>query len=160
MHIERELLNLGENISVALAPILVPVEELLRDPRDLQLLDTADERLNAGHPETAVVLAQTAVEVMADWALRVALRLSMPEGAVEPLLNVLPDRTFMDRRTRTVWTSLTGDVLSEMETWKSYHGHVERRNRVAPAGFQPTEEDARASIDVCERLVIHLQNVI
>jgi hypothetical protein len=84
MDIERELVDVGDSISVSLPPILVPIEELLRDPRDLQLLDTADELLSAGHPETAVVLAQTAVEVMADSALRVALRLSMPEGAFEP----------------------------------------------------------------------------
>jgi hypothetical protein len=141
-------------------PIVLPIDELYRDPRDLDLLSTAGEVLRAGHPETAVVVAQTAVERVADWALRMALRMTLPEGAVEPLLNVVPDRIFMDRRTGAIWTSLTGDVLTEKKPWKEYHELIERRNRVVHTGFRPTDEDARTSIRVCQGLVFHLETVI
>ncbi len=45
----------------------------------------------------------------------------------------------MSRHTRAIWAALTDDSIKELPVWKEYHAHVERRNRVAHAGFQPTD---------------------
>ncbi len=160
MDLERRLRLLADGVEITLPPLVVPTGEMWAEPRDLELLSTASMSLDEGHTEAAVVLAQTVVEVTAEWALRLALRATVPEGTVDSLFSVVPDRSFMDRRTRAVWTALTGDVLSELPEWKRYHAHIERRNRVAHSGFRPTEEDARASISVCHKLSAHLETVI
>ena len=51
---------------------------------------------------------------------------------VNPVLELVPDFSFMDRRTRNFWLHLTGTKITEpADVWKPYHEHVERRNLVA-----------------------------
>jgi hypothetical protein len=67
MAIEPELADVGEGIEVTLPPFVIPNDEFQRPSgrRDLQMLDKADELLRDGHPDSAVVVAQTATEVVA-----------------------------------------------------------------------------------------------
>ncbi len=85
----------GGSFLIGVAPFPVVFDEFWdRDSsRDLALFGVARELVDDGHNEAAVAVAQTALEISADWAFRMALRISVPEAVVDPFLNVIPDRT-------------------------------------------------------------------
>ena len=128
---------------------------------ELDLLVTAASLVDGEHTAAGIVVVQTTLEVMVDWALRMALRISVPAGAVDPLLKVVPDRTSMSQHTRAVWLALTGDNnITGAPYWKEYHAHVELRNRVVHAGFTPPKGDGYASLATCFKLITHLGEVV
>ena len=78
----------------------------------------------------AVLLAQAGVELRArDAFIGLIAQVLTP---VNPVLDLLPDVSFMDRRTRDLWQELAGDKITEpKDVWKPYHEHVEFRNLIA-----------------------------
>jgi hypothetical protein len=116
------------------------------------VLMTAHPR-QTGRPEIAVLSAQMAVEACAE---RVFEELFLYRGLgllAEVLVDCLPDRSFMDPRSRRLWYSLTGTRIKDAQDWKRYNDHVVRRNRVAHRGTPITDDAATESWDACRGLI-------
>jgi HEPN domain-containing protein len=123
------------------------------------LLGTAEAQLDEYQHPIAIVTAQMAVEVRIDEALRKLLG-TYPELPTEALMNVLPDRTLMQRSMRELWKALTGDSIKDARAWKEYHHHVERRNRLVHGGEQwSSSDDAEASLKAVRNMISHLDEV-
>src|SRR3954470_15810317 len=89
------------------------------------LLRTADEQVERGHFGVAIVIAQAVVEAVVEWAFFMLFTANVPQSA-EAMMQVLPDRTFQARATRTLWTDLTGDDIKHpRDDWREYCTHVE-----------------------------------
>jgi hypothetical protein len=129
-------------------------DEYAGRPFGEQLIDVAEAQLEAGHFGVAIVIAQTVIESTAQLAFDILFGLNVPRSS-ETMLALLPDRSFANRATRTLWTELTGDDIKEpRDEWKAYTDHIERRNRAAHGAiafsFRPSEGlrrgDAEASL--------------
>jgi hypothetical protein len=73
---------------------------------------------------------------------------------MEPLLTLVPDRSFMSDRTRQLWRKLTGEPITEPSSgWLEYRRHVERRNAVVHGRPPCTIEEAHESIAVAKALI-------
>jgi hypothetical protein len=107
----------------------------------------------------AILLAQSAVEMATAEAFAdlVARKIVDPP---EPVLDLLPDLSFMDKRTRKFWEHLTGRKITEPnQVWQSYKEHVERRNRVAHGrewGDGNGGQDARDSVAAARAFIERL----
>ena len=95
------------------------------------MLSNAETQVEQHQYVAGILLAQAAVEMAAydAFVLLIGREVILP---VDPVLDLVPDVSFMDRRTRTFWHRLTGTKLTEPRgVWRAYHEHVERRNLVA-----------------------------
>jgi len=136
---------------------LVPHENADFLPRFAKLLQVA-ETLASDDPSMAIVTAHMAFEVAAE---RAFARLLSANGAApalaEAVLAGLPDRTFMDRRTREMWTLLAaGDEIKNAPPWKLYQQSVQRRNRAVHQGEDFEAADAQAAIHAVRAMLDHL----
>ena len=116
--------------------------------------------LHEENPELAVLAVQVAVETCAERVFKELLLARGFGSLVQPLIECLPDKSFMDKRTQKLWAELTATEVKSAATWKSYHRHVERRNRVAHAGLRPSPEEALESFDACRKFVGFLLDVL
>jgi hypothetical protein len=108
-----------------------------------------------------VVASQMAVEAFVDDAFASLLKgQGVSSDVATSLLECIPDRSLMDRRTRKLWTSLTGNVISKADDWSAYHRHIERRNRVVHDGARMDADHARESLETCIGLIRHMQKVL
>jgi hypothetical protein len=132
-----------------------------------ELLRIAEEQIEAEHYGVAVVIAQTVIESHIDLAFGTLFHFNVPHS-VETMRALLPDRTFMNRATRMLWTDLTYDEIKKADAWKEYDKHVQRRNRVAHGaimfGRHPSEDltraDAEASLNAVRNMRAHIDGVI
>jgi hypothetical protein len=96
------------------------------------LLDVAEAQIEAEHYHLSIVIAQVAVEAVAEIAFTSLFAVNLPQSFVT-LMEVLPDRSFMNRGTRRLWTEITGDQITKpKEEWKAYQAHVERAQSSSP----------------------------
>jgi hypothetical protein len=124
-------------------------------------LTRVSKRLMRLQPEMGIVAAQMAVEVFVEEVVRqLPTRRGLEGPVAEAMLACLPDRSLMDRRSRELWTALTGDSLSQADAWKGYHRHIELRNRVVHGGVRVEQDDARESLEACLGLIQHMQKTL
>jgi hypothetical protein len=133
-----------------------------------ELLVLAEGQVAAGHFGAAVVIAQTVIEASVEFAFGLLFFLNVPRSAAT-MQALLPDHTFMNRATRTLWKDLTYDDITEpREEWKAYQKHIERRNKAAHGkvffGWDPdedvTEEQAKASLQAVRAIRDHIDRVV
>jgi hypothetical protein len=120
------------------------------------------ETLASEDPGMAIVTAHMAFEVAAEGAFA---RLLYSNGAGPALTDAviagLPDRTFMDRRTREMWTLLpAGDEIKKARAWKPYQQSVQRRNRAVHKGEEFEAADAQVAVDAVQAMLDHLVKVV
>src|SRR4051794_38779907 len=96
-------------------------------PRFAKLLHLA-ETLARDDPSMCIVTAHMAFEVAAEGAFGRLLSFNDASPALaEAVITGLPDRTFMNPRTREMWTLLSGgDEIKNASAWKRYHQSLER----------------------------------
>jgi hypothetical protein len=111
------------------------------------MLDNAAWQAEQQQFAAAIVLAQVAVEMAATDAFTTLFVRTFETEVEDEVLDLVPDRSFMDKRTRTFWTWLTGSKVTEpRDVWRSYKDHVERRNRVAHGDEWGDASGARDSV--------------
>ncbi|HYM56324.1 MAG TPA: hypothetical protein VES79_00020 [Solirubrobacteraceae bacterium] len=138
----------------------LPIHLLFKHPRYYELVVSASH-LREDHPEAAVVMAQSAVEVFVARAFDALLiHHGVDDTIRQPLARCIPDHTFQDRETCRLWHALTGERIKTAPTWKRFDEEVERRNRVIHAGEAVTPVDATAAIEACVGLIKHMQDVL
>lgn len=119
--------------------------------------------LAPAEPDLAVLLAQTAVEIYVEVAFDALLAREVKTELVrERMAAFVRDSRSLkgDRRPRDLWEALTGEKISTAPTWKEYDRHVERRNLVVHAGQAVSPQEATASLDACEGMIDHMQQVL
>lgn len=73
---------------------------------------------------------------------------------------MMPDRTFMAKHTRNLWTALTaGDLIKDADGWKAYDASVQLRNAAVHSGAIIGGEQAASSIEAIERVIAHVQAI-
>jgi hypothetical protein len=139
------------------------------EPFGEALLAVAEDQLAHHHFGIAVVIAQTVVEAEVELAFSILFGLNIPMSS-RTLMALLPDRSFAQRGTRTLWTDLTGDDIKEpRDEWRAYWSHLERRNHAAHGAVisslhKPekavTREGAKASLRAVRDIGAHIDRVL
>lgn len=125
------------------------------------LLDTARRLATEGEGAIAVVVAHMAFEVAAEQAFsQILQRRGITGELTESCLAMMPDRTFMAKQTRNLWTALTaGDLIKDADGWKTYDASVQLRNAAVHSGATIGAKQAASSIEAIERVIAHVQAV-
>jgi hypothetical protein len=118
------------------------------------LLGTARDLVER-QPEAAIATAQMAFESFTLFALERLLRVHGIEAPLSERLSATVGGSLMDRPSRDLWNELVGEPINSAPggAWRSYHDHVERRNRMVHAGGRATSEEATASVDAVRALM-------
>ncbi len=128
------------------------------------LLVLAQQQLNEGYAQAAVLTAQTASEVLVQAALRTLLRRHGLRDQEDAILGVIAELNLQpnNRPLRKLYKALSGDEDLENQPWfkKDVLAHVERRNLVAHRGEAVENGDGQHSIDTVLRLVEHIELVV
>jgi hypothetical protein len=111
------------------------------------MLDNAEWQVEQHQFAAAIVLAQVAVEMAATDAFTTLFVRRFETPVEDEVLDLVPDRSFMQKRTRTFWTWLTGSRITEPnQVWEPYRQHVQRRNGIAHGQAWGDEDSARDSV--------------
>ena len=129
-------------------------EVFLQDQRqrDSELLNRADELFEQGHHDLAVIVAQTACEVLVADAMRTLLEGHASDGLFPWLIGRISSYTLVDDATRNLWNKLTQTEIQSQDWWSAYREHVRRRNAIVHAGERVDGDAARSSLDAAREL--------
>lgn len=131
-----------------------------------RLLEIADELLQAKEFGTAVIIAQTACEVVMTRALR-ELAKAAPPPSTPPTKKAKPKRSKgkpwipptspANYSVRKEYERLAGsDKLEQLPFWNAYLHMVAERDEAVHQGAKVSESDARAGVDAAQKLVNHI----
>jgi hypothetical protein len=133
---------------------------MFRHPYHRDLMHQAKGLLHEGKHPLAVVVAQTACEVLTEQMMT-----ALTERLDEPLRKWVRGRRrprnadLYDKRVRTLYTALSGDHIESQPFWPDYKKHVELRHQVVHRGVHVDEADARRSCDAAQKLLEHVEAV-
>lgn len=133
---------------------------LLQASRDRQLLDRARELMQRDEHELAVILAQTACEVLIADALRSLLHPHVSDEMRPWLVGQVRSYTLRDDSTRDLWNRLTRSAIHEQDFWAAYKAHVERRNQIVHSGDRVDADAAQLSLDAATRLFAYVEQTV
>jgi len=133
--------------------------------RDQARLEHAQDLLDRGEWDLAVVVAQTAVEVLI--AQVISDRLQAIGDHLEE--NQLPRlRTNLTRNiktyslnddpTRQLWDDLMQDTITNVDAWGGYKDHVKRRHGIVHRGIEVSRPQAAASLEAARSMIEHLRS--
>ena len=134
----------------------------LSPPPYIAIFTAAKRLLDAGEFGAAVVLAQTACEVL---GANVLERL-MKKRSVELLRDWIvlgatrQNASFSSNVVRELYVALSGDRIQGEPFWAKYLEHVRRRNEVAHQGKTVSKPEAEDSYQAAESFIRHLEGVI
>jgi HEPN domain-containing protein len=127
-------------------------------------LERAPNLLDRGDWDLAVVVAQTAVELLI--AQVISDRLQAIGDHLEE--NQLPAlRTNLTRNVKTyslnddpsreLWDDLMHDTIKQADVWADYKDHVKRRHGVVHRGVEVNEDQATASLAAAREMIEHIR---
>jgi HEPN domain-containing protein len=128
--------------------------------RDRQLLDRARELFEQHEHELAVIVAQTACEVLVADAIRNFLQPHASDALQGWLIKRIRSFTFMDDPTKDLWERITRSRVQGQDFWDDYLDHVRRRNWIAHQGILISEGEAEASLDAATALFDYVERMI
>ncbi len=122
------------------------------------LLDSARARLQDGHTNEAIVIAQTAAELFAEETFN----LLYERRGIADLKRVIgrllyENYNLAHDRVASLYEGLSGDQIKQRPFWSRYKDHNELRNDIVHDGRIATPEEAEASLGVVEELIAHLE---
>jgi hypothetical protein len=121
------------------------------------LLDTARELRDQGHPEAAIVTAQTACEVCTEAVLTEALRRRVGDDVVADLITgSLWNYNPTNPRVKRLYETLFDHRIQDEPFWQSLKKHVDRRHAVVHRGKEATSQEADESITAVDAATQHL----
>lgn len=121
-------------------------------PRDRQLVERAQEFFDAGEYELAVVLAQTACEVLIADAMRSLLQAHVSDEVRPWMLGRTRTFALTDDPTRELFNRITDTKIQEQDWWTGYKDHVKRRHQIVHVGARIERVHAQASLDAADSL--------
>ena len=120
------------------------------------LLDTARELRDQGHPEAAIVTAQTACEVCTAVVFTAVLRAKGVVSLTDPLRNLISSYSLANDKVRDLYVALAGDRIQDKPFWSDFKAHAKLRTNIVHGGHSATAEDADKSIATVEKVIDHL----
>jgi hypothetical protein len=124
------------------------------------LLAVAIELFNQRRFELVVIVAQMVCEVLAAMAIDVFVARKGIALIGKWIDDRLPNANLGHPIVRSLYETVSGDVFSNQGFWAEYMAHVARRNDAVHEGKRGAEDEAAASLRVCEALVVHLNSVL
>lgn len=128
------------------------------------LLERAQLLLDSGEWALAVVVAQTACEVLIAQILSDRLQVigdRLGEFQLPPLRTSLIGHvktySLNDDRTRQLWDDLMEDTITQVGAWRDYKDHVARRHGVVHQGVEVSHAEAAASLAAARAMIEHVQ---
>jgi DNA-directed RNA polymerase subunit RPC12/RpoP len=139
-----------------------------------RLLQTAEELYRAGYCAAelykpgyfgaALIVAQTACEVVVELAIDKALRTKKVPELVEPIDQFVLTYSVKNERLRRLYEALTNDMLAGDKTigqapqpfWSRYCDTVKDRNACVHSGVAISQAKARAGVDAANEFVNHV----
>lgn len=128
--------------------------------RDRELLRRAEELFDQGHHDLAVIVAQTACEIVVADAMRTLLDSHASQELLPWLMSRMTSYSLRDDPTRKLWNQLTGTAIQQESWWSNYVGHVGRRNRIVHEGERVDTDAARSSLDAARELFAFIETTM
>jgi hypothetical protein len=121
-----------------------------------RLLETAERLFNAGENDVAVIVAQTACEVVAERAIT---KVFSTKGIAElegPVTDYLVSYSIHGERNRKLYSALTGDKIGDEPFWSKYKKLADMRHEAVHCGVMCDKESTREGLEAAKRLVEHV----
>jgi HEPN domain-containing protein len=127
-------------------------------PYHTALLDTAKAFLGRDEYQVAVMIAQTAVEVLVEQVITEQLKKRKTAAEVEEwILNRAMPFTLIGGSTQKLYIDLTNDPIQQAPFWERYTRHTRRRNDVVHRGKPVEKPMAEESVAVASEVIRHLE---
>jgi hypothetical protein len=127
-------------------------------PYHAVLLDTARAFMVRDECQVAVVMAQSAVEVLVEQIVTEQLRKRRTAPEVEEwVLARAKPFGLTGPNSLTLYIALTGDQIPRATFWDRYKRHVTRRHGVVHRGEKVTPQAAEQSLSVAEEMIRHIE---
>lgn len=112
-----------------------------------------------GSTRAAVVIAHTAVETCMARALRSLLEAQAPNVA-DAMEDLLDGFGLLRPRIQKLWEALTGEKLTQHQSWANYRTSAELRNAVVHRGEPVSDVQAATALDVTRTMIDHLRSTL
>lgn len=122
-----------------------------------KLLETAERLYNGGETSVAVIVAQTACEVVLERAVTKGFKAKGVPELDDAVTRMLSSYSPRNRNTRRLYNTLTGDNLGSHGFWQAYTAMVAHRHDAVHRGQTISQTDARNGLDAARQLVEHVE---
>lgn len=126
-----------------------------------QVLDSAVGMRNQGEYAVAIILAQTACEIVTEQLLDELLQLA---GVTDPVhVEALGPRNtnLALEPVRKIYSALSNDHIQRQQPlWANFQAHWKRRNEIVHAGATATVLEADESLNAVVDVIEHVLNVV
>lgn len=128
-------------------------------PYHTLLLDTAKVFLARGEYQVAVVISQTAVEVLVEQIItdQVRKRNTAPE-LEEWIMNRAKPFGLTGSASFDLYVTLTNDKIQRAPFWDEYRRHVTRRHGVVHRGQEVSRLLGEESVAIADQIIRHLED--
>ena len=127
------------------------------EDRFFVLINTAKTLKDQGHPEAAIVTAQTACEVCTEIFLEAGFRNQDIAYLKGPINDLLTNYNVGNPRVRRIYEAVCNDQISQEPFWARFQEHVKRRHRRVHRGEKASQQEAEDSITVAEEVIGHIR---
>ena len=130
-------------------------------PPYIEIFGSARKLFDKAEGEAAVVVAQTACEVLgADVLSRLVKKRGIEYLGKWIGRAVRESSDFNNQLVRDLYAALSGDRIQEQPFWGRYVGHVRARHDIVHEGRRLTKQEAQDSLNAAEEFIRHLEHVI
>jgi hypothetical protein len=124
-----------------------------------QVLETAERYGREGEHELAVILAQTACELVTESAFDTFIRVHGLTGSDKK--HSRPTNCDLgNERVKALWVLLSWDKIDRQPFWSEFKAHTKRRHGIVHKGEKATALDADASLRVATDLIAHVEAIV
>jgi HEPN domain-containing protein len=126
-------------------------------PYHTALLDTARAFLQRDECQVAVVIAQTAVEVLVEQIVSEQLSKRSTTPQLQEWIKERGKPFGLTNQSRALYVALTNDEIQKTPFWERYRRHVTRRHDVVHRGDLVDRPMAEESVAVADEIIRHLE---
>jgi hypothetical protein len=126
------------------------------------LLESADRFFDQAEFSAAIVVAQTACEVILQRAVQRVFASRGVTSLGDNVLDMTGSFTLVDSTSRRFYKSVTGDdKISDRSSgfWPDYQAMVELRNKIVHQGIEAKSDQAKQCIEAAKKFVAHVAKV-
>jgi hypothetical protein len=130
---------------------------MLQPSQARQRLEHATDLYEREEHALAVVVAQTACEVLIGEVLPTLVQPHVTDDLFPWVLERVRQYTLNDHQTRDLWSVVAGSAIQEQEFWSSYKAHLDLRNRIVHRGESATAGQAVVSLATARALIDYVE---
>lgn len=122
-----------------------------------RLLENAERLHTSGEYEVAIVVAQTACEVITERAISKAFGNKGVAELESPVTGFLISYNLGNERVRKLYDALAGDTVAGEGFWEAFKALAKTRNESVHSGRKVSETESRDGLDAASQLVAHIE---